>query len=173
VSPAFSPPGLEFLGSTQLGSAAATTATVTIPARDVLIVLVRVTGYAGGGDIASLRLNGDTGANYWSRYLSWAAGGTTVANNQNVSQTLARMFALAQTQGRNAIIGINNLTGATKVGNVNGQSGTGAAATAGTLEQGGFEWANTAAQITSIVMVTAGGANMNTGSGFAVYGRNL
>jgi hypothetical protein len=173
MSPMFVPDGLEFLGSTKLAAGAATTATVTIPARDVLVVLVRVTGYAGGGDIASLRFNGDTGANYWSRYLSWAAGGTVVANNQNVSQTLARMFALAQTQGRNAIIGINNLTGATKVGNVNGQSGTGAAATAGTLEQGGFEWANTAAQITSIVMLTAGGVNMNTGSGFAVYGRNL
>jgi hypothetical protein len=37
----------------------------------------------------------------------------------------------------------------------------------------GGEWVNTAQQIRSITMLTAGGANMNAGSGFAVFGCDL
>jgi len=164
--------GLEFLGSTVLTGNATTTNTVTIPARDILTIEVRVTGYSAG-DIASLRFNGDAGANYWSRYISAVAGGVVLVNNQNVSQALARLFALAVTTQRTGIVNITNLATTSKVGVVNGQTSTGAAATAGTIEFGGFEWVNTANQITSIAMLTAGGATMPAGTGFAVWGKNL
>lgn len=165
--------GMEFLGSTVLTGNAVTTGALTIAARDLLMVEVRVTGYSGA-DIAGLRFNGDTGANYWSRYINSVAGGTVLTNNQNVSQTLARMFALTTTLQRSAIVNITNNLSTSKVGVVNGQTSTGAAATAGAVEFGGFEWVNTAAQITSIEMRTAGGAiTMPAGTGFAVWGRNL
>lgn len=166
--------GFEFLGSKFLGSAAVTTGALTIPARDFLFLMPRVMGYSGGGDIASLRFNADSGANYWSRYLSSAAGATTFSNNVNVSQALARMFATTTTLQRSALIGIINNAATSKVGNVSAQTSTGAAATSGIIETGGFEWINTTAQITSIEMLTSGGAvTMAAGSGFAVWGRNI
>jgi hypothetical protein len=164
--------GLEFLGSTLMGSAAASSSVVTIPARDYLEIYVRVTGY-GGSDIASLRFNGDTGNNYWSRYLSAAAGGAVLTNNQNVSQAFARLFASGTTLGRTAVLGLSNAQTATKVGVVNGNTATNAAGTAGVIEFGGFEWVNTAAQITTVQLVTAGGQTMSIGTGFEVYGMNF
>lgn len=166
--------GWDDLGSKVLGSAAATTGVLTIPARDVLLAEVRIVGYGGGGDIASFRFNGDNAANYTSRYLSSVAGGVVWVNNQNVSQTLARLFALVVGAiPRNALIGITNFATVPKVGNVNAQTGVASAATGLQLEAGGFQWQNTAAQITSIELLTAGGATMLAGTGFAVLGRNL
>lgn len=165
--------GMEFLGATLMAADATTTAVVTIPRRDVLVILVRVVGYSGGGDIAALRFNADAGANYWSRYLTAAAGVATLTNQVNVSQAFARLFGVAITTGRSAIIHVSNRLGTSKSGAVRGQSGTGAAATSATLEFGGFEWVNTAAQISSVTMLTAAGQNLLTGSGFAVFGRNL
>jgi hypothetical protein len=166
--------GWDDLGSTKLAADAITTGALTIAVRDVLLIEVRVVGYSGGGDIASFRFNADSGTTYWSRYISSVASGVALVNNQNVSQTLARIFAVSTTQPRNALVGITNFAAKSKVGNVNAQTASGAAGTAGGLEWGGFEWVNTAAQITSIEMRTAGGAvNLLAGSGFAVLGRNL
>jgi hypothetical protein len=164
--------GLEFLGSTLMGSAASSSSVVTIPARDYLEIYIRVTGY-GGGDIASLRFNGDTGSNYWSRYLNSAAGGAVLTNNQNTAQTMARLFAAGVTTGRTAVVGVTNRQTNTKVGVVNGNTATNAAGTAGAIEFGGFEWVNTTAQITSVQLVTPGGQTMLTGTGFEVYGMNF
>lgn len=165
----------EFLGGTELTGSAVTTGAVTLSAtKDILAVQVIVTGYSGGGDIASFRFNGDTGANYWSRYIHTVAGGTTLTNNQNASQTLARLFAITTTQRRSAWVSIINHTSHPKVGAVSGQTSSGAAATAAGVEFGGFEWVNTANQITSIEMRTAGGSiTMPAGTGFAVWGRNI
>jgi hypothetical protein len=165
--------GLDYLGGAKLIAPAVTTGAVQIPLRDMLYILVRIVGYSGG-DIASFRFNGDAGANYWSRYISSVAGGVALVNNQNLSQTLARLFALTTTLSRSAMVSISNRSGTSKVGNVNAQTGTGAAGTAGILEFGGFEWVNTTAQITSVEMRTAGGAvTMNTDTGFMVFGKNL
>ncbi|GEM_PF-3853222 len=161
------------LGGLVLGSAAVTTGVLTIPAYDLLRVSVRVTGYSGS-DIASLRFNADAGANYWSRYLSAAAGVATLTNNVNVSQTLARLFAVGITLQRSGVFLITNRAATSKVGCSMGQDGSGAAGTSAGLSFGGFEWVNTAAQITSIEMRTAGGSiTLSAGSGFAVEGRNL
>jgi hypothetical protein len=167
------PVGFDFLGSIVLTGAAVTTGALTIAARDELMILVRVTSYSGGGDIASFRFNADSGANYWSRYLSAAAGVATLTNNVNVSAALARIFAVSSTLSRTALVKINNRLGTSKVGAVAGQTGSGAAGTSAGLEFGGFEWVNTAAQITSIEMRTAGGAvTFGIGTGFQVFGRN-
>lgn len=161
----------DFLNSAELAVAAATLGVLTVPARDELLLLICVNGYSSG-DIASLRFNGDTGANYSSRYLSSVAGGVVWVSNQNVSQTLARMFALTTTSGRHAIVGIKNKLNAAKIGNVSGQTGVTSAATGLQLEIGGFQWQNTTAQITSVEMRTAGGQNMTAGSSIVILGRD-
>lgn len=161
------------LGGLMLSGNGVTTGALTIPAYDLLRVSVRVTGYSGA-DIASLRFNADAGSNYWSRYVSVAAAGVTHTNTQNVSQALARLFALGTTLQRSASVLITNYTTTSKVGIVSGQTSSGAAGTAPVVEQGGFEWVNTSAQITSIEMRTAGGSiTMPAGTGFAVEGRKL
>jgi len=166
------PPDWDYLGGLRLAGAAVTTGVLSIRPRDELLVIVSVAGYSGG-DIASLRFNGDAGANYWSRYISAAAGATTLVNNQNVSQTLARLFALTTTLQRSALVKISNPATRSKTGVVLGQTSTGAAATAGGIEFGGFEWVNTTARINSVELRTAGGSiTLNAGSGFQVYGRD-
>lgn len=165
--------GYDFLGSTVFTGSAQASAVVTIPARDLLQIQVRVTGYSGG-DIASLRFNGDSGANYWSRSISWAAAGTTATNTQNASATLARLFNQTTTNQRSATVGITNFTTTSKVGNISAQTSSNSAATIPVIEFGGFEWVNTTAQITSVQLLTAGGSiTMPAGTGFAVFGRNL
>ena len=162
----------EFLGSTVLASSATSTAIVPIAARGLLMVQSIITGY-GGSDIASLRFNSDSGANYWSRYLASAAGGVVWTNNVSVSATLARMFALGVTTGRSSNMSISNRLASSKCGAVSALTGTGSASTGDGVEIGGFEWINTTAQITTIQMLTAGGATLTTGSGFAVWGKNI
>lgn len=169
--PGRKPPGYDFLGAYEFASSAATSAVVPIAIRDLLLVQVHVTGY-GGSDIASLRFNGDTGTNYTTRYISAAAGGTTLANNQNVSQTMARLFALGVTIQRSAVIGITNRAAQPKLGAVNGMTSVTSAATGLQIEFGGFQWQNTTAQITSIQMLTPGGQTLSAGTCFAVFGKN-
>jgi hypothetical protein len=165
--------GMEELGSIRLGSAAVTTGVLTIPAREQLFLLCNIAGYSGG-DIASLRFNGDTGANYWDRHLTAAAGGVTLVNTQTASTTLIRLAGNAVTTGRSVAVSIMNLAAVSKsVAIAPVQTNTGTAATVGVMDIGGGEWVNTTAQITSIEMRTAGGSiTLSAGSGFTVYGSN-
>lgn len=166
-------PGMDFLGSTVLASSAATTGALTIDARDILCVLVRVTGYPSA-DIASLRFNADSGTNYWTKHASAAAAATTFTiSTANVSKTLAQMFATAVSTGRSAVVTITNNATTEKIGSISGTTGSGVASTLGTIETNSFGWVNTSAQITSIEMRVAGANTMSTGSGFAVFGRNF
>jgi len=163
---------MERLGSVRMASAAASSAVLTIPAREQLYLIINITGY-GGGDIASLRFNGDSGTNYWSRHITWAAAGTTAVNNENVSQALLRIAGNSVTTGRIMSCSIMNVATVSKaVGISHLQTGTAAAATAGVLDVGGGEWVNTSAQITSVQLVTAGGQTMLAGTSFTVFGCN-
>ena len=165
---------MERLGSIRLSSSAVTTGVLTIPAREQLFLLCNIAGYSGGGDIASLRFNGDTGTNYWDRHITAAAGGVTLVNTQNASTTLIRLAGNAVTTGRSVSVSIMNLATVSKsVGISHVQTASGAAATVGGLDIGGGEWVNTSAQITSIEMRTAGGSvTMPAGTGFTVFGCN-
>jgi hypothetical protein len=156
-----------------MASAAIASSVLTIPAREELFIMVTVTGLSVA-DVPALRFNGDAANNYWSRYISSVAGGVVLVNNQNVSVPLARVAGVTFTQRRVAKVLMMNQATHPKVGTVDAQTGSGVAATAGGIEFGGFEWVNTAAQITSIEMRSAGGtATLSIGSGFTVLGRNL
>jgi hypothetical protein len=170
--PAVSFPGMEDLGSLRLTASAVTTGVLTIPPREQLMILVNIAGYSGG-DIASLRFNGDAGATYWDRHLSAAAGGTTWTNTQTASTTLIRLAANGVTQGRTVQVSIMNLANVSKPITMQTCTLTGAAGTVGLADVGWGEWVNTSAQITSVEMRTAGGSiTMPAGTGFTVYGSN-
>jgi hypothetical protein len=165
-------PGMERLGSLRLTGSAATTGVLTIPPREQLFLLVNIAGYSGG-DIASLRFNADTAANYWDRHLMSATGVATFTNAQNASSTLIRLAGNAVTRGRTVQVSIMNLATASKPVAMSVCTLTGAAATVGDSDVGWGEWVNTTAQITSIEMRTAGGSiTMPAGTGFTVYGSN-
>jgi hypothetical protein len=167
---------MERLGSIRLSSSAVTTGVLTIPAREQLFLLCNIAGYSGGGDIASLRFNGDTGTNYWDRHITSVSGATppVFVNVQTASTTLLRLAGNAVTTGRSVSVSIMNLATVSKaVGISHIQTASGSAATVGGLDIGGGEWVNTSAQITSIEMRTAGGSvTMPAGTGFTVFGCN-
>lgn len=166
--------GWEFLAATQTTSALVSTGAITIPARHLLMVAYRVVSMSTA-DVPALRFNGDSGANYWDRNISSVQGTVTLVNAQNVSQALMRIASPTGTGAFNGLVYVTNLTAVSKLATIIANPGTGAAATAGTLGiAGAGEWVNTAAQITTIDLRKAlGTGTMGTGSGFAVFGRNI
>jgi hypothetical protein len=167
-------PTWTLIGTQKITASATSLGTISnIPAYDMLAVMVMITGYSGS-DIASLRFNGDTAANYSSRYISYATNSTTGTNNFTSGATLIRL-GIATNKGRSAFALINNPATVSKVVSVHTQIGSGAATTEYLVTtEGGGEWNNTSSQINSIQVLTAGGSvTMNAGSGFAVFGFNF
>jgi parallel beta-helix repeat protein len=171
--------GFECLGSTSLGGAAVTTGTVTIPARDELMIIFQVPSLSGA-DTVGLRFNGDTGNNYWWRHITsvkTTTSGTAPAFIDTFLASTSRivLYPITHTLELVGKLIITNRSATAKIASINSTINSGAAATVPTMNIGGAgEWVNTAAQITSVVMLTTGGVNtMPAGSGFAVYGRIL
>lgn len=167
-------PQLERL--TSATTATSTTGALTIPARDIIVCYIRITGYSGG-DIASLRFNADsTAANYTSSHIT-ATSATTppVLARVNNAGTLGHIpiGSTGITVGRVATVTISNIAANRKVITIH-ESVEQASTAAATIDVCGYgEWLNTAAQITSIEMLTSGGQNMNSGSGIVIFGANF
>ena len=92
--------GLELLGTTVLGSSQPNTSTLTIAARTKLIIVINITGYDSGGDIAALRFNGDSGNNYWDRHMTAASMIAVFTNTQNASTNQIRLAGNQTNNGR-------------------------------------------------------------------------
>lgn len=166
-SPNSSP--LVYLTGATLTANAATFPTLTFAPFASLVVMVNVTGY-GGSDVVSLQFNGDTGTNYLDQTITSSAGGTTLTNTNTASTTLIRL-GLPTNQARVVTCQILNATARRKLVMINNQIGTTDAATLPVLHLGGMGlWANTSAQITSITCLTAGGANILSGSSIMIFG---
>jgi hypothetical protein len=136
-----------------------------------ILLFISVSGYAGT-DVVSLQFNGDTAANYWSRYLTAAQGTTTLVNTENVGAT-AIACGLAINKGRAVMVQVVNAVAKSKVAQIMNQFGSGTSATASTATLSGQgEWINTTAPITSILMTTVGGLSMTSGSSFQLIGWN-
>jgi hypothetical protein len=176
--------GLDFLGSAVLASAAHETPNVTLTwppgsgiaaTRDFLWIFVRVASYGGSpdatGDIASLRFNADSGANYWTRHLYFTAG--TWNDVSLASTALIRLAPTNSRLSRNVFITINNLANRGKTCNIKNQTGTADATLVGEVNIAGGEWVNLVDQITSVQLIDQGSNNMGTGSGFIVLGKNF
>ena len=169
---------LTYLGSTSLSVAAAQTSIVTLTsAMNKLFIQYNITGYSGA-DIAMFQFGGtagavDTGNNYWTRHITWAAGGTVATNTQVLSTNGIRLAGNAVTQGRSGICQLMNVATVSKPFTCHTQTLTGAAGTGGLLDLGGGEWVNTTQQIISIRMIDQNGTNLTAGSGFVVWGANI
>jgi hypothetical protein len=174
--------GFDRLGSTKLLAAAHETDVVTlsfggVPAtRDFLWIFIRIASYGGSpdptGDIGSLRFNGDSGPNYWTRHLQYA-GSNTWDDAQSIDTSLIRLAGSNSRLSRNVIVTVNNLATRGKTCNIKNQTGTANPSLAGTVNIAGGEWVNLTDQITSVQLVDAGSNNMGTGSGFIVLGRDF
>ena len=135
----------------------------SIPAtyRDLVLVFRGDGNVPGGADI-SIRLNGDTGANY-NRVFMIGNGSTTASGaNSNVNE----MDALSVANGRqiSLLINIMEYSATNKHKTVltrDNDSGFQVGARA-------FRWANTAA-VTSVTMFTSAGSFIS-GSTFSLYG---
>jgi hypothetical protein len=172
----------ERLGGTELGAAAANTATVSFGNYKYLTIYACVSGYASNG-IFSLQFgisNGaiDTGTNYRHRNLlppattgtAWQAG---VASSTTTADTMMRLAGDSITAGRMTTINIMNRTG-TAIHTVEWRTVNEGATDIVHPNQwlGDGTYVSTAAgQITSVRLISTGG-NLNAGTGFAVYGFN-
>jgi hypothetical protein len=129
---------------------------------------IAITGY-GGTDVASLRFNADSGANYWTRFITAAQGTSTLSNVENAADTLIRLGPVTN-KGRSVIVRIVNHPTKTKVVSILNTIGTGTTTPALVTLVGAGEWTNATDQINQIDIVTQGGATMLAGSTVALLG---
>jgi hypothetical protein len=164
---------LDDLGSAKLASPAATTGVVTIEPRDLLLIRYFSPG-CGAGDIISFRFNRDSGNNYQTSFVSATAAAPPVPTNVfNGTTALLRLAGVSLATGRSGLAIISNLATQIKIVKL-AVFDIGAAVGTQSVHElgGGGGWFNTTDQITEIEMLTAGGATMNAGSGFDVFGVN-
>lgn len=165
--------GMDYLGGTELAAQAATSATVTIAARETLRIHAYVAGYASGGGIFGLRFNGDSGTRYLHRNQPYptttgTAWGTAVSTASTTGILLANA---AIGGGRYCVMEISNF-GTTAHPCFWTTINIGTAATNGIKIDGQGIWVSaTATQITSVQMYVSGG-DLLAGSGFAIFGKN-
>lgn len=177
-------PGLDFLGSTELAAAAASTAVVgPFAPYKWLYIPACVSGYQSGGGIFSLQfgISGgaiDTGARYrWNvrpkSTSTTGAWGTPVVSSTTTAASMIQLANAAITTGRVAHIWVMNRSGSTNhtVQWTCTNEATSATAHPLQMDGDGSYISATAGQITSVQMLTnSGGGNLNAGTGFAVYG---
>lgn len=164
-------------------------AAVKMPASDVqsaiatwtdpyeqLLIYVAVPFYAGS-DVASIRFgNGnfqvDSGANYQSRTITAAAGGVTLTDAPQTSDTMIRL-GIATNLGRSAWVHVTNFQTRTKVCKAAIAIGTTDVTTvsAAHISVEGM-WANTTDYIKSMQLVLPGAGKLGAGSQFIVFGMN-
>ncbi len=122
---------------------------------------------SGTGSASRLRLNGDTGSNYFSVWM--VANGSTTGSSSESSQTSARLFGAA-TGPSNAFSNIGTVqimdyTATDKHKVVLGRFGSANTDT----QASSIRWASTSA-ISSITIFDVLGQTYQTGSTFSLYG---
>lgn len=165
------PTGWDFLGSTFTNASATSTSVLSFSAREQLEFKIIIAGY-GGSDVAALRFNADSGANYWTRWMDSTTGLTSWATNQKVSQTFFLVAAVSSTVEREVTIDCSNHTSFNKLCTGVELTDTGSAATAGTADLGWGEYFTVASQINSVQVITSGGQTLNASTSIEVFGKN-
>ncbi|MES2970914.1 MAG: hypothetical protein V4702_01160 [Patescibacteria group bacterium] len=164
--------GWELLGSAFLSGNANTVGAVTIAARDILQIVIRLTGY-DVADIPALQFNSDPGTNYCDRHLNANAGSATFGNVERLSADRLSLSFGNGTRPRTITVTVNNHVSTNKSASIVVGSGSSSAAAAPLLQLGSGMWANTSAQITQVQLITQGANNMLAGTGLLVFGKNL
>ena len=161
------PPAYELIETTILGSAASsvTFSSLATYASDYKHLQIRSASLVNSsGNAASLRLNGDTAANYSRHYLE---GGGSSVNSSGGANTDNMYYAYwpagSTTRAHAAVVDIVDAFSTTKfktVKSLNGQA-------PGLISLYSGNWRNTAA-VTSVTIASAN--NFLTGSRFSLYG---
>lgn len=172
LSPSGNFPPIFLGGAGPITVAAANLGTIAIIPMNTLWIEITLTGFSGS-DQLGIRFNGDTGANYVSRFLTAAAGVATLTDAPFVSATAMRLTAAAGTLGAHVSLRINNILGVSKQTLIQSQTTSGAAGTAPALAvSASGEWVNTTAQITSVQVLVVGANNLSVGSSVSIWGTN-
>jgi hypothetical protein len=172
--------GWTVLGSTSLGSNAASTSIVDIASGyDILRITVLVTGYTGNG-IFALRFGTSTGAvdsgnNYAAAHGEWNSGqnGNQSTISETTSTSMLRLAPVAVSNGRISQIIVANDSAKRKNCVIITATEQGAANTTPrrqTVADG--IWANTSGVIRAVQLTTTAN-QLTTGSGFVVEGFNI
>lgn len=164
--------GWELLNAYTFPGGTATSGALTVSARDELMIVVRILSLSVA-DIPALRFNADTGTHYQSRYVTCADGGVTMTNVATASTTMARLSGLSSDKPRVIQAIMNDHRDWEKAATVTSRVNTGAVAATPALDvAGGYEWVNSAAQVTSVTLLTVGGANVGGNSQILIFGRD-
>lgn len=162
--------GYVLLGSSQLGSPAASISLTPLTAKNTLLIQYFVTGFSGA-DYPTLRFNNDSGANYTRTSVYNNATSSASGYNETGDATLL----IAGASGVNQYMGtlwFSNYASVEKLGTcteIENTPGTGASH--GTyVALWGFKWVNTSAQISRVDLIPGWGHNLLTDSWLAVYG---
>ena len=150
------------IGSITLAATSSEVTFASIPStyRDLILVFSG-DGNSGGADI-SIRLNGDTGANYNRVFMNGNGSSASSGANSNVNE----MDAQSAANGRqlNMIVNIMDASATDKHKSVLLRDNDAGFITSARA----FRWANTAS-VTSLTMFTSAGA-FTVGSTFSLYG---
>lgn len=159
--------GKEFLGSSSMSL----NSTFTFPARDFIECDLNITGYGGGGDLAAIQFNSDTGNNYVSRAVKMATAGTTWANTIDANTTnMIRLASTSTTLNRTVKFYFGNTLAKNKIVTIDSTTLPATVGTGMDIDIPRGAWFNTAAQVTSITLTTVGGGTV--AAVLFVYGKN-
>lgn len=167
--------GMPLVGFATL-SGTTTAVTPILPSTYVqLIGWARITFY-GTSDTLSIRFGNtatavDSGNNYNYRWATQAAAGTTFANRDSTADSnnsLIKMAAQDTTLSREINFSISNTSNKVKQMQMQSATETAGTSTLPSLDLGQGQWFNTAGQILSFQVLTAGGATF--GGSIAFYG---
>jgi hypothetical protein len=166
--------GFEYLGGARL-TAAGTTLTATLLARDGIQINILIAGMAALGEIRLRVGTGtpDAGAVYWYKPFTSGqfVGVATFASPALASQTSIMLNANTQTLDASHIVVMGGNRGATtKPIMWQATYGSGAVGTIPTVGMGSGEWVNTTGQITSVQVFST--TNMLAGTTIMGFGRN-
>ena len=156
----------EELGRTTLSGAGDTISVTSIPARKYL--RIQFIAIPSGVLDVIMQFNGDTGNNYAFRYATNDGADASSTSTGNFSMNADSSATL-----KTGVMDVINITAQEKlvVAELMGASTAGAGSTPVRRVLRG-KWANTAAQITRVDLVNAGGGDLAIGSEVVVLGHN-
>ncbi len=125
---------------------------------------MRIAGYSGAS-IASLRYNGDTGNNYSFARIDDDGGLRT-----GTTQSGIPVADTSITGPGYFTANVRNVATQGKVVILEGASNSESAGTAPTINKVRGVWANTTAQITSVILNSGSGVNLLSGTEMSVWG---
>lgn len=152
------------IARTTLGSAGDTITVSSIPARKYLLIYIKA--IASGSIGANIQFNGDTGTNYSRRNVVQ----TTVTTDTSASSWVFNN----NTGSENFFtkIEIDNISAQAKLGRAETNQANNSASANPTYISSMGKWANTSAQITSLVVNNTSSGDFNTGSEVIVLGKD-